>query len=115
MIRTPGETPPWDLTGRSVLPYGEGMAQDGTSDRERRIKKLLFQSRHRGMREADFLIGGFAQRHLAGLPDAQIDAFERLLEEPDPDVVDWILNRAPAPEAHRGPLLQLIKTFKNER
>jgi antitoxin CptB len=67
------------------------------------------------MREADVLIGGFAQRHLAGLPEAQIDAFERLLDEPDPDVVDWILNRALAPEAHQGPLLLLIQKFKDER
>lgn len=91
------------------------MTDGGTSDRERRIKKLLFQSRHRGMREADYLIGGFAERHLATLPDAQIDAFERLLDEPDPDVVDWILDRAPAPRAHQGPVLDMIKKFKNER
>ena len=88
---------------------------DAISDRERRIKKLLFQSRHRGMREADFLIGGFAERHLAGLPDSEIDAFERLLDEPDPDVVDWVLGRAPAPSAHQGPLLTLMKKFKDER
>ncbi|HTI86993.1 MAG TPA: succinate dehydrogenase assembly factor 2 [Alphaproteobacteria bacterium] len=91
------------------------MAQDELSDRERRIKKLLFQSRHRGTREADFLIGGFAERHLAGLPDNEIDAFERLIEEPDPDVVDWILGRAPVPTEHQGPLLRLMKKFKDER
>lgn len=91
------------------------MAQDELSDRERRIKKLLFQSRHRGTREADFLIGGFAERHLAGLPDSEIDAFERLIDEPDPDVVDWILGRATIPEAHEGPLLGLMKKFKDER
>ena len=84
-------------------------------DRERRIKKLLFQSCHRGMREADVLIGGFAQRHLATLPDEDIDAFERLLDEPDPDVVDWILDRSPAPAPHDGRVLQMIKKFKNER
>jgi antitoxin CptB len=83
--------------------------------RERRIKKLLFQSRHRGMREADFLIGGFAERHLAGLDDTEIDAFERLLDEPDPDVVDWILGRAIPPQAHQGRVLELIIKFKNER
>jgi antitoxin CptB len=98
-----------------VLLYEDIMTDDVPPDRERRIKKLLFQSRHRGMREADFLIGGFAERHLAALPDADIDAFERLLDEPDPDVVDWILGRAPAPPAHDGPVLQLIKKFKDER
>lgn len=91
------------------------MASNEPQERERRIKKLLFQSRHRGTREADFLIGGFAERFLAGLSDADIDAFERLLAEPDPDIVDWILDRAPAPGAHQGRVLDLIKKFKNER
>lgn len=86
-----------------------------TPNREHRIKKLLFQSRHRGMREADFLIGGFAERHLASLSDAEIDAFERLLDEPDPDVVDWILDRTPAPISHQGRILNLIKKFKDEQ
>lgn len=91
------------------------MASDGAPDRERRIKKLLFQSRHRGTREADFLIGGFADRHLRELSDPEIDAFERLMAEPDPDIVDWVLDRAPAPEVHQGRVLDLIKKFKNER
>lgn len=90
------------------------MAGDGSQQRGIRIKKLLFQSRHRGMREADYLIGGFAERHLAGLSDAEIDAFERLLDEPDPDVVDWILGRSEPPAVHRGRVLDLIIQFKNE-
>jgi antitoxin CptB len=88
---------------------------DGIQERERRIKKLLFQSRHRGTREADFLIGGFAERYLPDLSDADIDTFERLLDEPDPDIVDWVLDRSPAPAAHQGLVLDLIKKFKNER
>ena len=84
-------------------------------DREHRIKRLLFQSRHRGMREADYLIGGFAERYLAGLSDTEIDAFERLLDESDPDVVDWILGRAPAPASHQGRVLNLIIKFKNKQ
>lgn len=91
------------------------MASDEPPARERRIKKLLFQSRHRGTREADFLIGGFAERHLRDLSDAEIDTFERLLAEPDPDIVDWVLDRTPAPAAHQGRILDLIKKFKNER
>lgn len=90
------------------------MAERGGEPREKRIKRLLFQSRHRGTREADMLIGGFARRHLAALDDAAVDAFECLIAEPDPDVVAWILDRAPTPPAHKGPLLELMKKFKNE-
>jgi antitoxin CptB len=91
------------------------MASDDPQERERRIKKLLFQSRHRGTREADFLVGGFAERYLRELADGDIDAFERLLAEPDPDIVDWVLGRAPVPEAQRSRVLDLIIKFKNER
>lgn len=90
------------------------MAENGNEERARRVKRLLFQSRHRGTREADFLIGGFASSHLAALNDAELDAFERLLNEPDPDVVEWVLDRSPAPVTHQGPLLELMKRFKNE-
>ena len=31
-----------------------------------RRKRLLFRSWHRGTREADLLLGPFAERHLAG-------------------------------------------------
>jgi antitoxin CptB len=48
------------------------------------------------------------------LGNAHVDAFERLLDEPDPDVVAWILDRAPTPFAHQGPLLDMMKKFKNE-
>jgi antitoxin CptB len=90
------------------------MAPSEAQERERRIKKLLFQSRHRGTREADFLIGGFAERHLPVLTDAELDTFERLLGEPDPDIVDWVLDRAEVPMAHRSRVLELIIKFKNE-
>jgi antitoxin CptB len=91
------------------------MTTDTPPNREHRIKRLLFQSRHRGMREADYLIGGFAERHLTSLTDSEIDAFERLLDEPDPDVIDWILERTPAPTSHQGRILDLIIKFKNEQ
>lgn len=91
------------------------MSPNEAQERERRIKKLLFQSRHRGTREADFLIGGFAERYLADLKDAELDAFERLLAEPDPDIVDWVLDRTPVPTLHQSRVLDLIRKFKTER
>ena len=91
------------------------MSPNEAQERERRIKKLLFQSRHRGTREADFLIGGFAERHLAELTDAELDAFERLLAEPDPDIVDWVLDRTPVPTSHQSRALDLIRKFKTQR
>ena len=69
----------------------------GNMDREARLKRLGFRASHRGIREADLLIGGFFERHHAGWGDAEIDWFERLLEEQDVDIMAWAFGTAVPP------------------
>jgi antitoxin CptB len=66
-----------------------------------RRKRLYYQSSHRGMRELDILLGGFAVRHLAALSDAQLDLYEKLLEEPEVALYDWLTRRVPCPPPYR--------------
>jgi antitoxin CptB len=54
-----------------------------------RRKKLKFRAWHRGTREMDLLLGSFADAHVLNFDAAQLDAFERLLNCPDPDLYDW--------------------------
>lgn len=77
-----------------------------------RRKRLLYQSRHRGTQEADLLIGGFAEQHLAGLSAEQLDTYERLLDESDVDLVNWLTGRAPAPEDVQSDVFNLLLNFK---
>ena len=77
-----------------------------------RLKRLRFRSWHRGTRELDFVMGGFADRHLAGLDEAQLADFEALLEVADSDLYGWIAARAPVPPAYDTALLTLIRHFK---
>ena len=49
-----------------------------------RLKKLKFRAWHRGFREADLILGPFADSHVQSLTPDQLDLFERLLEQPDP-------------------------------
>jgi antitoxin CptB len=79
-----------------------------------RRKKLQFRAWRRGFREIDLILGGFADRKLAGLDPAGVDAFERLLEAPDQDVYEWITEQAPAPPEHDTPTLALIRAFRFE-
>jgi antitoxin CptB len=60
-------------------------------------KRLFFRSWHRGSRELDLILGGFAVRHLAGLSPDQLDQYGRLLENSDPDIYDWLTGCAPWP------------------
>jgi antitoxin CptB len=76
-----------------------------------RRKRLLFRSQHRGMKETDLMLGGFAEHHLAGLDDAQLDRFERLLEAPDGDLFDWITGRLPPPPPYNDDVMDLLIVF----
>lgn len=80
---------------------------------EIRRKRLLYLSQHRGMKEADILIGGFAASHLAGMDGEQLERYERLLEEEDADILDWLMGRRPIPEdVASNEAFHLLKQFK---
>ncbi len=65
---------------------------------EIRRRRLRYRSWHRGTKEADLLLGGFADRHLGGMDAAALDLFEALLGEPDPSLMTWMTGRAPPPD-----------------
>ena len=77
-----------------------------------RCKRLLFRSWHRGMREMDLLIGRFAERNLALFSERQLDLFEALLHESDPDLYNWIAGREPIPEAFDHDVMHLLKNSR---
>jgi antitoxin CptB len=63
----------------------------------------------RGVKELDVLMERFAARCLPRLSPPQAEILARLLEEADPDILDWILERrAPADPAY-GPLLTQLR------
>ena len=74
-----------------------------------RRKRARFRAWHRGMREMDLVMGRFADRELATLPEAELDEFERLMDLPDPEVFDWIAGRSPPPAEHETPLLARLR------
>ena len=77
-----------------------------------RSGRLRFRAWRRGFREADLILGPFADHHVAKLSPAQLDAFEVLLDQPDHDLYAWIIGQAPAPAAFDGEVLDLIRDFR---
>lgn len=73
-----------------------------------RLRKLRFRSWHRGMREADLLLGSFADSVLGSLTEAEIDQYELLLETPDTDLLPWLTGERPVPETARSALLDKV-------
>ena len=77
-----------------------------------RRKRLLFRSWHRGTREADLILGSFADRYLAQFDEAQLDRYEVLLEWPDPDIFDWLAGRAAPPPESDHDVTRLLLAFR---
>jgi antitoxin CptB len=77
-----------------------------------RRKKLKFRAWHRGFREADLILGPFADQQLAGFSDDQLDAFEALIDQPDHDLYGWIVGQAEAPDVFQGEMLERIREFR---
>ncbi len=84
-----------------------------TSDDARR-KKLKLRAWRRGFREADLILGPFADKHVPAFSEAELDWFEALLDQADQDVYGWILEREPAPALFDGPLMNKLKAFRDE-
>lgn len=77
-----------------------------------RRKRLLFQSRHRGTKESDLLLGAFAEAHLAGFSPAQLERYDALLSEHDQDLFDWMAGRRAPPAEKMTDVLALLLAFK---
>ncbi|MBA3813642.1 MAG: succinate dehydrogenase assembly factor 2 [Alphaproteobacteria bacterium] len=74
-------------------------------------KRLYYQSHHRGMKEMDLVLGGFAQQHLPEMNQEDLLQFEALLAFPDQDLYGWFFEKAPISENVPGTLIEMINGF----
>ncbi len=67
------------------------------SDSTNLSKRLRFRSHYRGTKEADKVLGTFAEQHLASFNAKQLEYFEEILNYPDSQLLQWILGHKPIP------------------
>jgi antitoxin CptB len=77
---------------------------------ETRLKRLRFRAWRRGFREADLILGPFADSHAQSLTEDQTLVFEQLLDLPDHDVYGWIVSET-APPSFATDVIGLIRAF----
>lgn len=78
---------------------------------EIRRKKLLHRARYRGFKEADILVGGFAEDALPGMTEPDLDAFEAILEAGDHEIYAWVSANASPPDAIDLNLVERMRAF----
>jgi antitoxin CptB len=82
-----------------------------SADLDVRRRRVLFRAWHRGIREMDILMGRFADAEIGTMPETDLDAFERLIEVPDPDLLRWITGEDEAPSNYDTAVFRRLKTF----
>ncbi len=77
-----------------------------------RQKRARYRAWHRGFREADLILGPFADTYCPDFTDEQMTLFERMLEVPDPDLYGWIVGANDPPPEFAGELMTLLRAFQ---
>ncbi len=72
-------------------------------------KRLLYRAMHRGFKEADIILGSFAEQHLPDMTETEVALLAELLEVPDTDLYNWIIGREQAPAKYRNEVLEMLK------
>jgi succinate dehydrogenase assembly factor 2 len=83
---------------------------------ENKRRRLTYQSRKRGILETDLLLSTFAKIWLPQFDRAQLEEYDKLLDEPDWDIFYWATNKKPIPERwQESKVLDMItRHAKNE-
>ncbi len=76
-----------------------------------RLRRLLFQCWHRGIREMDLIMGRFADAHIETLTGQDLDDFERLAEQPDQNLLGWVPGELPVPPEYATAIFRKMRDF----
>jgi len=87
------------------------LSSEGLDARRRR---LLFRSRHRGIREMDLVLGPFADAELPRMSETELDEYERWLDIPDQQIFAWVNGSEPAPAEFDTALFRKLMAFHRE-
>ena len=79
---------------------------------ETRRKRLLWRASHRGLREMDLLLGGFARSHIERLSERELDELETIIAIPDQELMGWLLGEVPVPQGQATSTLKALLSYR---
>jgi antitoxin CptB len=78
---------------------------------DQRRRRAAYRSLHRGTKEMDWLLGRYAEAHLAGMDETALAEFERLIALPDPELQGWIMTGSLGGQSEMHGLVSRIRAF----
>jgi antitoxin CptB len=77
-----------------------------------RRKVLLWRANHRGTKEMDVLLGGFARDNIDSMQPSELDELERLIDVPDPELMSWIMGEVAVREEYRNLVTERLLAYR---
>lgn len=74
-------------------------------------RQLRYRANHRGIKEMDIILGGFADRFIDELDTGDLDVLDTLMEQNDRDLLQWFTGELALPEEFETELFGRISTF----
>lgn len=86
-----------------------------TETLENQRKKLRIRAWRRGFKEADLILGRYADQALETLSPQDLQSFDQLLDQLDADIYSWVIGSAATPAEFDTPVMDALKTFRVDR
>ena len=83
--------------------------------RAHKIKRLAMRSMRRGIKEMDLILSAYAGVRLDGMDDAGLSLYDRLLDESDHDLYQWVSDQSDAPDVYAGLIKDIQSQFHTAR
>jgi antitoxin CptB len=80
-----------------------------STSNELRVKRARLRAWRRGFREADLILGPFADTRVPELNTEELGQFERLLEQNDHDVYAWVIGAAAPPAEFENEVMAALR------
>jgi antitoxin CptB len=79
---------------------------------EVRRKLLLWRASHRGTKELDLMLGGFARDNIDSMQPSELDELEALIALPDPQLLAWIMGEEAVDEDYRSTITERLLVYR---
>lgn len=73
-----------------------------------RRKQIIYRANHRGIKEMDILLGGYANKFVASLSEDELRQLELIMDESDRDLLTWFTGESAVPEQFQTPIFDAI-------
>ena len=82
------------------------------TDLDIRRKRLLWRSSHRGIKEMDILMGGYATREVPQMAESELAILESLMDVPAQELLAYAIGQSNIPAHIDCPMLRAILAFR---